>query len=397
MVHLAGQVRSVEPGLVDVRDRATWTELFYDLVLAFGVSQIAHVLAQRPDWATLGTCLLILVPLWWAWVDVVMAMNAVHETTMQRVFLLLAGLATYGMSVAAPHALETRAEALLYAGCYLALRLLIGEAIRRECAVYTIHPYRAGLAFALVLFATAVLPPGLRTAGWAVAVVAEILAPLVLSGHLRQLAFGVNHLPERFGLFIIIALGENVVSVGAWVAGRRLGALELLAVSLAFLTGCALWWLYFHLVASAIAHALRTHPTPSVVVRDVLSYGHLVLVLGLLLVSVGADRIVVEPAHVPHRYAAALLPVGAALFTLTFCYTRRRMFGAASLTRFAGGLALLALGGAAPWLPGLVTLGSAAALLVAVNGLEHWLISSGRQVPLIFRRAQQGSSQAQLT
>ncbi|MFG3281885.1 low temperature requirement protein A [Streptomyces sp. NPDC048111] len=397
MVYLAGQVRSAEAGFVDARDRATWTELFYDLVLAFGVSQIAHVLAQRPDAATLGSCLLVLVPLWWAWVDVVMAMNAVHETTLQRVFLLLAGLATYGMSVAAPHALETRSEALLYAGCYLALRLLIGEAIRRECANYTIHPYRAGLAFALVLFATAVLPAPLRTAGWAVAVVAEILAPLVLSGHLRQLAFGVNHLPERFGLFIIIALGENVVSVGARVAGRSLGALELLAVSLAFLTGCALWWLYFHLVASAIAHALRTHPTPAIVVRDVLSYGHLVLVLGLLLVSVGADRIAVEPAQVPHRIAAALLPVGAALFTLTFCYTRRRMFGAASLTRFLAALLLFALGAAAPWLPGVVTLGLAAVLLIAVNGLEHWLISTGRAVPMIFHRAQRATSEPQLT
>ncbi|MFI6689793.1 hypothetical protein [Streptomyces sp. NPDC050485] len=73
------------------------------------------------------------------------------------------------------------------------------------------------------------------------------------------------------------------------------------------------------------------------------------------------------------------------------------MFGAASLTRFARGLALLALGGAAPWLPGIATLGSAAALLVAVNGIEHWLISSGRAVPLIFERAQQTSPQGELT
>ncbi|MFK0138810.1 low temperature requirement protein A [Streptomyces murinus] len=85
-------------------------------------------------------------------------------------------------------------------------------------------------------------------------------APLVLSSRLRQLAFGVNHLPERFGLFIIIALGENVVSVGARVGGRRLGTTELAAVALAFRTGCGLWWLYFHLAASAVAHVLRPRP-----------------------------------------------------------------------------------------------------------------------------------------
>ncbi|MYW67486.1 low temperature requirement protein A [Streptomyces sp. SID8379] len=375
------------PARAQARDRATWTELFYDLVLAFGVGQIAHALAAHPGWHSLGGCLLVLTPLWWAWVDVVMAMNAVRETSAQRVFLLLAGLATYGMGVAAPHALETRSESLLYAGCYLALRLVIGEAIRRECAVYTIHPYRAGLAFALALFGCAVLPDAWRTGCWAVAVGAEILAPLVLSGHLRQLAFGVNHLPERFGLFVIIALGENVVSVGARLAGTAPGPVGLLAVALAFLIGCALWWLYFHLVASAVAHALRTHPTPSIVVRDVLSYGHLVLVSGLLLVSVGADLIVAEPVAVPHAFAAALLPTGAALFILTFCYTRWRMFGAASATRFLGGLALLGLVAAAPRLPGLVTLAAAALILVSVNALEYWLIASGRQVPLIFRTA----------
>jgi low temperature requirement protein LtrA len=371
---------------VDVRDRATWTELFYDLVLAFGVSQVAHVLALHPSWSRLGSCLLVLVPLWWAWVDVVMAMNAVHETNTQRVFLLLAGLATYGMGMSAQHALESRPEALLYAGSYLALRLVIGEAIRRECAVYTIHPYRAGLAFALALFGVTALPDQLRTPGWTIAVVAELLAPLVLSGHLRQLAFGVNHLPERFGLFIIIALGENVVSVGAWVGGRHLGPAELAAVALAFLNGCGLWWLYFHLAASAVAHALRTHPTPAVVVRDVLSYGHLALVSGLLLVAVGADRIVADPTVTPHRLAAGLLPVGAALFTLTFCYTRRRMFGAASLTRFLGGLVLLGLAFTAPRVPGVATLGAVAFVLVAVNGTEHWLLTGGRHVPLVFAR-----------
>ncbi|MFF0792274.1 low temperature requirement protein A [Streptomyces spiralis] len=371
---------------VQARDRATWTELFFDLVLAFAVRQIAHLLAEHPDWPVLGRSLLVLVPLWWAWVDVVMAMNAVHETNTQRVFLLLSGLAVYGMAVAAPHAPGDREQALLYAGSYLALRLLIGEAIRRECALYTIHPYRAGLAFALALFGTATLPEPWRTVSWSTAVAAEIAAPLVLRGHLRHLAFGVNHLPERFGLFVIIALGENVFSVGAGVATGPLGPHNLSALVLAFLTGCALWWLYFHLAASAVAHALRTHPTPSVVVRDVLSYGHLVLVAGLLLVSVGAQRAVEDPLSTVPGLAAGLLPGGAGLFMLTFCYTRRRMFGAASVTRFHGSLALFALTAAAPLMPALGVLGATTALLVAVNALEHWLLSSGRGVPLVLRR-----------
>jgi len=85
-------------------------------------------------------------------------------------------------------------------------------------------------------------------------------------------------------------------------------------------------------VAPAVAHALHTHPTPSIVVRDVLGHGHLVLVdglllfVGVLLVSVGATPIRPPPLAHPARAERRLMPSGAA-----------------STTRLYGGLPLLAL------------------------------------------------------
>lgn len=64
-----------------VRDRSTWSELFYDLVLVFAVTQAATVLAHHPGWADLGRSLLILAPLWWAWVGMALLVNAVAETS----------------------------------------------------------------------------------------------------------------------------------------------------------------------------------------------------------------------------------------------------------------------------------------------------------------------------
>ncbi|MGH1552584.1 low temperature requirement protein A [Streptomyces sp. L7] len=141
--------------------------LFFDLVLAFGVGQIAHLLAGHPTWPRPRTVsAVVLVPLWWAWVDVVMAMNAVHETNLQR---------------AVPP--DDRTRRLRHGGCRATStrRPRTGPALHgqlprpapahrrghpQECALYTIHPYRAGLAFALVLFAAATLPaPGAGCAG----------------------------------------------------------------------------------------------------------------------------------------------------------------------------------------------------------------------------------------
>jgi low temperature requirement protein LtrA len=376
------------PSADGIRTRATWAELFYDIVLAFGVSQTTHILARSPSWATFGEALLVLTPLWWAWVDVALAVNMVEETHVERLLLLAAGLATYGMGVAAPHALTGHAEAALFAGSYLLLRLLMGEATRRDRPfARTIHPYAAGVAFALALTVGAFMSPPARAAVWAAAILAEAVLPALSSRRLHGMTYSAAHLPERFGLFIIIALGENLLTVGSGASARALTGALIATLVLSFVIGGALWWLYFHLAAPAVEHSMRTHHTPGTVVRDVLSYGHLLLVTGLLLVAVGTARTVARPTGISHDLSTVLLPVGAAIFALTFGYTRWRMFGAASATRVGAGLCLLGLAAGAPFLPAIATLGATAGLLVAVNGLEHWLVASGRSVPLLFQRS----------
>jgi hypothetical protein len=62
------------------------------------------------------------------------------------------------------------------------------------------------------------------------------------------------------------------------------------------------------------------------------------------------------------------------------------MFGAASVTRFYGALALFVTAAAASLLPALATTALTAGLLVGVNALEHWLLTSGRGVPLVLRQ-----------
>ncbi|GAA2267540.1 MULTISPECIES: low temperature requirement protein A [Kitasatospora] len=370
------------------RDRATWAELFYDLVLVFGIGQAAHILAEAPSWGGMAQALLVLLPLWWAWVSMTLALNAVSETNTQRLLLFAAGLATFTMGVSAPLALEHRGAALLFAGSYLGLRVLMAQCVRCTRAIsHSINHHNVGWACATVLVAGALLPAGIRGPVWATGVLAEIAAPVVHRDRLHRMTFGPSHLPERFGLFIIIALGECVLSAGLRAATSHLDLAGMCAVVLSFVTGCALWWLYFHYVAPAVEHALRTHRTQAVVVRDVLSYGHFILVVGLLLVAVGTSRIVSEPTAAPHTGIGALVPIGAGLFTLTFGYTRWRMFGGASSTRVIAGLCLLLAAPAAPLVPGLVTLAVTAAVLIAVNGIEYWMLTTGRTIPLFFRRA----------
>jgi low temperature requirement protein LtrA len=239
------------------------------------------------------------------------------------------------------------------------------------------------VASGFVFVIGAFLPSGPRQAVWAVAVVVEIVSPALLGRRLHGMRFEPAHLAERFGILVIIALGESVISVGATAEHAGLTVPVLLALALTFVLGAALWWMYFSFGASAIEHALRTHPTQALVVRDVLSYGHFALLLGLLLAAVGARDVVAHPGATPPVFTACLLPAGTALYVLTFGFTRWRMFGAPTWTRVGAGAVLVAACGLAPLLPGAANLAIVVAVVVAVNVYEYWIVTAGRPLPVM--------------
>jgi low temperature requirement protein LtrA len=85
-----------------------------------------------------------------------------------------------------------------------------------------------------------------------------------------------SHLPERFGLFILIVLGESVVSVEQAVGSNYLrGSLaHITAGPAALAMAFVLWWLYFD-------HVAENPPLPSPVRVLLWTYPHLVLALAL--------------------------------------------------------------------------------------------------------------------
>jgi low temperature requirement protein LtrA len=369
------------------RERSSWAELFYDLVLVFALTQAATVLAADPGWPALGRSLLILAPIWWAWVGLALVVNSVAETAPQRLLILTAAGVTFLAAIAAPQAFVSQRAAVLFALAYLVLRLMLGESMRRKGTFpMSVNPYTVGTASGVVFVIGAFLPSGAREIVWAVAVACEMISPAALGHRLHGMRFGSTHLAERFGILVIIALGESVVSVGLTADHTGLATPVLIAFSLTFVLGAGLWWMYFNFGADAIEHALRTHRTQALVVRDVLSYGHFAFLLGLLLAAVGAREVVAHPTATPPAFTACLLPVGTGIFVLTFAFTRWRMFGSATWTRLSAGVVLLAASAVAPHLAAIGILSLAVAVVLAVNGFEYWIVATGRPLPLVSRR-----------
>jgi low temperature requirement protein LtrA len=353
-----------------VEKRVTWAELFFDLVFVFAVTQVSHLLHEDHSWGGVGRALIVFVPIYWAWVG-----TSIHGNThdvdnpVDRLGVFGVGLASLFMALAVPYAYDDRG--VLLGAAYWAARLILAALVFRGWRNIPVNTFSVSVVLTgPMMLAGGLLDGWWRIGLWAAAAAIDLLTPRLVRRRLALIKFDAHHLPERFGLFLIIALGESVVAVGGVAAGESLTAARLFAVAAAFALACGLWWVYFSYAADGIRHALATATVQTDVIRTVLAYGHLLLVAAVIAVAVGLAEVVAHPADHLHLDAAALLFGGTALYLGTFVHTRWRMFRTPAYGRGAAALASLALLPLAVVLPAVVALFSLVLVLVVLNVAE---------------------------
>ncbi|MEE1785892.1 low temperature requirement protein A [Streptomyces sp. SP17BM10] len=350
--------------------RVTWAELYFDLVFVFAVTQVSGLLHHHHDGRGVAEALVVFVPVYWCWVGTTVQANIRDVDNLRdRVGILLVGLAGLFMALAVPGAWGRRGV-LLGAGYWLARVVLVVLLIRLP-GVWR-GPYGVGvLVSGPLLVIGGLLPGGPRLALWAVAAACDLAAPVLFRRRLATVSYHPSHMPERFATFLLVALGESIVGIGATAARARLDAPELTAVAAAFTISAGLWWQYFVYAADAMRYAVEVSDSRRDVVRRIFQYGHLALVAGVIGVAVGFGETVADPWRALGPGAVALLYGGCGLYLLTFGYTRWMMFRKVATTRIAAALLVLALLPAMVDLPALAVLVTLAVLLVALNVLEH--------------------------
>ena len=118
------------------------------------------------------------------------------------------------------------------------------------------------------------------------------------------------HLPERFGLFTLILLGESVVGVMRgmesqedWPPSAAMSAF--LGMAIAFL----IWWWYFDGALGASEQPVRSRR--DAVRFHVWSYAHFPLYLGIVVAGAGVERIVTAASKHSLSGAESLILAGA--------------------------------------------------------------------------------------
>ncbi|HWH10784.1 MAG TPA: low temperature requirement protein A [Solirubrobacteraceae bacterium] len=364
--------------------RATALELFYDLVFVFAITQISHLLLTHLSWSGAGQSVVIVLVVWWAWNYTTWVTNELDPES-SAVVLLMIGLmlASLLMAAAIPKAFGSRA--LLFAGSYVAIQVGRHSFLTFAAAgPGTIERERAGriltwfVAAGVLWIAGAAASGPARSVLWIAALGVDYGAPLVtfwVPGRKRLTGESWDvetaHFAERFQLFVIIALGESIVAIGATTSGLTLDAARLTAFVLAFAGAAGLWWLYFGAVAEIGERRLEAARDRTLAARDAYTYLHVVMVAGVIVSAVGDELVIARPTAVLTAGQVAAVVGGPVLYLGAHAVFRKRLAGSLSGRRTAGAVGCVGVGLIGTLVPGLVVGGLVAGVLMTVIAAER--------------------------
>jgi low temperature requirement protein LtrA len=309
------------PKLRTEEDRgASRLELFFDLAYVLVLAELAHTFAAHLNLHGALVFTGLLTVTWWSWVTTTLYANRFDTNDiLYRVAKLGMAGAVIGMAAAAQEV--TGRTGTQFAVCYLATRVLLVLLYLRAYrhvpdARATIAIYLSGSAAAALLWALSLPVHGpVRYALWAAGILVEAVAPLVATRRGGKVPLHIEHLPDRFGLFVMLVLGESVASIATGVHAKHWDSGAVTSAALAFVTVAALWWIYFDLGGAAGKRELvEEGGDQESGVADAYVYGHLPLVLGLSIAAVGIEQFVVHPAHDLSTAGRWALHGGAALY-----------------------------------------------------------------------------------
>jgi len=227
--------------------RASWLELFFDLVFVGAVGQLAGALQDHPGLGNLARFLMLFTPIWWLWVQLTFyADRHESEDTVHRVAFLAAILLCVGLAASAPRALSGNTSGFVIAFVSLrGLQLALYARARRYLPA-TRALYRRYLVFfaaggGLWLASLAVGGP-LRFAFWVAALGTDAAGAMAMLRPGQRVPLNTSHLADRFQLFVLIVLGESVARLISAATVRPWSPQLAVVLGAALITLAALWW-----------------------------------------------------------------------------------------------------------------------------------------------------------
>jgi low temperature requirement protein LtrA len=349
-------------------------ELFFDLVFVFAFTQVTGLMSENTTWEGVGQGMLILAAIWWAWAAYAWLTNEIDPDEMAARFVVFGSMAAMLVAgLAIPEAFGD--DGVLFGVAYFVVRVLhifcfayatedvsVLQAVRRLAV--TAIPAPALLIAAGFADGTA------QTLLWCAALAIDWSGPFVLGVEGYRLS--PSHFAERFGLIVIIALGESIVAIGIGAQGLALDGGEIVAAVAGVAVAGALWWTYFDVVAIVAERKLREARdlARNKLARDSYAVLHLPMIAGIVLLALGIKKTLGDVDDPLKTVPAVALCGGVALYLLAHIAFRWRNVHSINRPRLAVALACAAMIALATEVDAVIALLAVASLLTALVSYE---------------------------
>ena len=368
------------------RAEVTSVELFFDLVFVIAVTQVSHALVEHLTWLGALEAAIMLLAIWWAWIDTAWITNWLdpHKALVRLMLFVLMALGLV-LSSSLPEAFGERGLAFAIAFVVFQLGRTIfmlwaarHEAELRRNFVRILIWYTLSAAFWL---AGGFAADELRLILWLIAVGLDCLSPAVgfwvpglgRSGT-REWNIDGGHIAERSGLFVLIALGESVLVTGIGFTELEWSSDVIMAMAISLAGSIAIWTIYFGQHAEAASDAIEKADDPGRVARVAYTYVPVVLVAGIIVTAVGDELVLHHPAGHMEPATVVVLIGGPALFLVGAALFKLSVFRTWPIPRLIGLAATLALWPVASSLTPLILSAATTLILVAIAAYELvWL------------------------
>jgi low temperature requirement protein LtrA len=294
--------------------RVSWVELYLDLIFVLAVGELAHLIVGEPEMHSVWVALGLFFTLWWTWIGFSVLYNRFGVDAAPQRLLFLAGSVPTGVAAVAIEPAST-GDVTVFALSLAVTRLILALAngwggAWREVLRGRIASFYVISAALLVL--SIWVPEPFRYVLWGLGIALESGALLhedreasrrmhetrdlkALTPTNPQEALDPHHFAERFGLFLIILLGEVVVEAGQASVNGHVASLDgWAALVAAMILAAALWWLYFDAAAEINLRVLELSGGSPTMARAIFAVGHMLPAFALLLVASGVGLLLEE-------------------------------------------------------------------------------------------------------
>jgi low temperature requirement protein LtrA len=340
---------------VENERRATWLELFYDLVFAAAVAELG--ISLYTNYITfasfLGTVLLFF-PVCWTWIGVTFyAARFETDDVIHRVLVLLqmGGAAALALNIHGALGETSFNFAISYA---VIRALLVIEYIRAAYKIPAARSFAMRYAQGFFISTTlwlisAMIPMPERFVLWILALAIDLITTILIGRKHVQLAPNIFYLPERMGIFTLIVLGETIFGLISSLSGHKWDFESMACMGAGLSIAFSLWWIYFDKIDGSVIRVFRDHGKMGLYMTWL--YAHFPLVIGLCATAAGIRHLISanQSTNLPYldqrlicgSVALCLFSIGVIHLSMSNPSGEKKLLMRLSFYRFIAGFAII--------------------------------------------------------